>query len=96
LKLRFTPFALAELDEILTYIGGQSPHGSKTVQRRLRDTFELIRRRPKIGRLTTNDRLRRIVATPYPYLVFYEIASDAVVVIAVRHAARIPSSMPDA
>jgi toxin ParE1/3/4 len=50
---------------------------------------------PGLGRRTSNGRLRRIGATPYPYLVFYEWTADEVIVIAIRHAARDPASMPD-
>jgi toxin ParE1/3/4 len=31
---------------------------------------------------------------PYPYLIFYEVAGDEIVVHAVRHGARDPSGMP--
>jgi toxin ParE1/3/4 len=40
-------------------------------------------------------RLRRVVAHPYPYLIFYTASDDEVVVHGVRHAARRPSSMPE-
>lgn len=38
--------------------------------------------------------MRRIVATPYPYLIFYEATEDEVVILGIRHAARDPASMP--
>jgi len=38
--------------------------------------------------------LRRIVVYPYPYLIFYQILDDEIVIHGVRHAARKPSSMP--
>ena len=34
--------------------------------------------------------MRRIVVTPYPYLVFYRVAADEIVIHGVRHAARKP------
>lgn len=38
--------------------------------------------------------MRRIVAMPYPYLVFYRVVDDEVVVIGVRHAAPNRSDLP--
>ena len=38
--------------------------------------------------------MRRIAATPEPYLIFYEPVGGEVVVIGVRHGARDPSTMP--
>ena len=40
--------------------------------------------------------MRRIPATPYPYLIFYEVSGDEIVVHAVRHSARDPSDLPGA
>ena len=94
MKLRLTTRAAAELDDILTYIASRSPSGARRVQRRLQATFTAIERNPGLGRRTSNARLRRIGATPYPYLVFYEWTADEVVVIGIRHGARDPASMP--
>jgi toxin ParE1/3/4 len=35
-----------------------------------------------------------MTATPYPYLVFYEITKTEIIIHAVRHAGRDPSGMP--
>jgi toxin ParE1/3/4 len=35
-----------------------------------------------------------MAAAPYPYLTFYEVAEDEVIVVGVRHGARRPKSMP--
>ncbi len=95
MKLRLTRLAAAELDDILTYIASRFPGGARRVQRRLLATFAAIVSNPGLGRRTTNGRLRRIGATPYPYLVFYEPTADEVIIIGIRHGARDPSSMPD-
>jgi plasmid stabilization system protein ParE len=94
LKLRYTPTALAELDEILTYLAKRSPQGARNVQRRIQTVVGLIAEHPGLGRRTSRPNLRRMVALPYPYLVFYEVTEEDVVVIAVRHGARDPSLMP--
>ena len=94
MKLRFTPQALSELDTILDYIAERSPHGAERVKARLLGLAGFIQGQPHGGRKTSEPGLRRIVATPYPYLVFYEVKDDEVVIVGVRHGARDPGSMP--
>ena len=53
-----------------------------------------IQDQPHGGRKTSEPGLRRVVATPYPYVVFYEVKDDEVVIVGVRHGARDPGSMP--
>jgi plasmid stabilization system protein ParE len=93
-KLRYTPRALIELDEVLDYVAGHSPQGARRVQRRIQAITSLLLLQPYSGRRTSNQRLRRIAATPYPYLIFYEVTNDAIIIHAVRHGARDPASMP--
>lgn len=94
MKLRFTPQALSELDDTLTDIAERSPQGARRVQTRIRATLALMLRHPESGRSTSLAGLRRIVVNPYPYLIFYEISDDTIVVVGVRHAMRDPNSMP--
>ena len=95
MKLRYTLRAAEELDQVLSHIDERSPLGARHVKARIQATIELIALHPKAGRLTSRRRLRRVVAHPYPYLIFYTASDDEVVVHGVRHAARRPSSMPE-
>lgn len=93
-RLRYTPRALIELDEILAYIAAHSPQGARRVKTLIQAITMLLSLRPHSGRRTSNRRLRRIAATPYPFLVFYEVTDDEIIIHAVRHGARNPASMP--
>jgi len=93
-KLRFTLPALADLNSILDYIGAHLPQGAKRVQGRIQNIIGLLSSHPDIGVRTEDPTIRRLSTPPYPYLVFYEIAETEIIVHAVRHAARDPSSMP--
>ena len=79
---------------MLTYIAEHSPQGARRVQTRIRAITALLLLHPHSGRRTTNQRLRRITATPYPYVIFYEVTDEEVIIHAVRHGARDPASMP--
>ena len=92
MKLRYTARGLAELNEVLNYLEARSPQGARHVQMRIQTMIDLLLQHPKAGQLTSNGRLRRIVVAPYPYLIFYETAADAIVIHGVRHAARRPRS----
>lgn len=96
LTLRYTLPALADLGAILDHIAARSPQGARRVQARIKALIDLLPQYPFIGRRTSDPTIRRIMATPYPYLVFYEATSSEVIIHAVRHAARDPSGMPGA
>ncbi len=95
MKLRYTQRAAAELDAILGYIGERSPQGAAKVKRRVQAIIDMVLRHPEAGRKTSRLGLRRIVAHPYPYLVFYEAAVDEIIIHGVRHGARRTSAVPD-
>jgi toxin ParE1/3/4 len=93
-RLRYTLPALTDLAAILDYIAGQSPQGARRVQARIKAVTELLLQRPHIGRGTTDPKIRRIAATPYRYLIFYEATESEIVIHTIRHEARDPSGMP--
>ena len=71
-RLRYTRPALADLSAILDYIAAHSPQGAKRVQARIQTVIDLLLHHPQLGRPTTDPAIRRITATPYPYVIFYE------------------------
>jgi plasmid stabilization system protein ParE len=93
-RLRYTSPALADLAAILDYIAAQSPQGAAHVQGRLRKLIELLPSYPQIGGRTEDPTIRRLIATPYPYLVLYEIGEEEIIVHAIRHAAHGPLDYP--
>ena len=94
MKLRYTLPALADLSAILDYIAAHSPQSARRVQARTQALTDLLLHYPYIGRRTADPAIRRMIMTPYPYLVFYEATESEIIIHAVRHAARDPSSMP--
>jgi len=92
MRLRYTRPALADLDAILAYIAAHAPQSAARVHARI----ETVITHPNIGAQTDDPTIRRLTATPYPYLIFYEVAGEDVIIHAVRHGARDPSGMPGA
>jgi toxin ParE1/3/4 len=93
-KLSYTLPALAGLEAILDYIDSHSPQGAARVKSRIQAMIDLLLLHPLMGARTSDPAIRRMSVPPYPYLVFYEAADDELIIHAIRHAARKPSSMP--
>ncbi len=87
MKVRYTRSALRQLEKLLAYIEAHSPQGAKNVQMRLQELLGILEMQPLIGRATDDPRIRRIVATPYPY-VLYQVRTGEIVVRSIRHGAR--------
>ncbi len=94
MKLRYTLRGASELAEVLAYIEERSPQGARHVQARIQAIINLLLQYPHAGQLTSKGRVRRVVTSPYLYLIFYAATEDEVVIHGLRHSARRPSTMP--
>jgi toxin ParE1/3/4 len=83
MRLRYTLPALADLVSLLDYVADRSPRGAARIHARIRAVTELLLQYPQSGAVTDDRTIRRITATPYPYLIFYE-ATDAEIIIHAR------------
>ena len=90
MKLRYTLPALTDLESILDYIDRHSPQGAVNVKSRIKTIINLLLRHPLMGTRTDDPAIRRMTTPPYPYLVFYEISDDEVIIHAIRHTSREP------
>ena len=66
----------------------------ETPRIRVHAIIELVASHPHSGRRIGKRGLRRIAVFPYPYLIFYQVVADEIVIQGVRHAARDRSPMP--
>jgi toxin ParE1/3/4 len=89
-KLRYTRRAARQLDAVLGYVAAGSPQGADQVMDRLAAVIKLVREHPRSGTSTGKRDIRRIVANPYPFLIFYRATADEIIVHGIRHAARRP------
>ena len=94
MRLRYTREALADLDAALEHSAKHWPQVTERVKGRIQAVIHLLLQHPKIGQMTSRRGMRRMVASPYPYLIFYRATEDEIVIHGVRHSARRPSSMP--
>jgi toxin ParE1/3/4 len=90
-KLRYSPRARRDIAEIADYLTARSPNGAVSVKRRIRKTIDLVAAFPGAGRrLDQRPGVRVMPIGRHPYLVFYTLRGDEIVVLHVRHGARKP------
>ena len=89
-KVRYTRLALRQMSDILDYIEAESPQGAANVKRRLKAVIDLLADYPESGRATNRGDVRRILANPYPYVIFYRTDATGIVIHGVGDAARRP------
>jgi toxin ParE1/3/4 len=90
MRITFTPRALADLDEIASYLNARNPQGAVRVRTAILDTFQKLAQFPRIGRLQTVETVRKIGVRNYPYLIYYSVDATAaeIIVLTVQHSAR--------
>jgi toxin ParE1/3/4 len=86
MKLRYERGALADLDEIFAYIAADSRETAGRLVPRTERVARRIAASPHIGGTTRKSGFLRFPVGKY--LIVYEIMSDEVVVLYVRHSAR--------
>jgi len=62
------------------------------MRERIQTLFLLLTQHPYAGQSTDLPGVRRLIVSPYPYLIFYRVTDNAVIVQRMRHASRQPGS----
>lgn len=91
MRLSQTLPALADLQSILDYVADRSPQGAARIHTRIRAVTDLLLRHPLAGTATDHPTIRRMMTTPYLYLIFYGATDAEIIIHAVRHGARDPA-----
>jgi len=92
LRLRYTKTALRQIEAALSFIAVDSPQRADGFRRRILVATALVLDHPFIAQSTSRSDSRRVVLTPYPYVIFYRVAAGEIVLTRLRHAARKPLS----
>jgi toxin ParE1/3/4 len=89
-NVRYTQRALAQIDQVLTYIETRSPQGATRLRDRVLALTMLLQEQPHVGRATSRSNVRRLPVNPYSYLIDYRVTSTEIIIMRFRHAARRP------
>ncbi len=94
MRVAFTKGAIRQIDAIIGRIAEQSPQGAGRVRERMQATTAILGRHPYLGQATDLDDVRRMIVSPFPYLIFYRVTADAVIIQRDRHTSRDPLAVP--
>jgi toxin ParE1/3/4 len=86
MKVRYSETALRELDEIFAYIYERNRSAAAAVVDRVAALLEEF---PLAGHTTDEPGVRIMPLVRYPYLVFYAVNGEEIVILHVRHGARL-------
>ena len=90
MRLRLTRTAASQLDRLLTEIAQHRPSGAHNVQACIRASMRLLLQYPHAGQATERPFVRRLVVSPYPYVLTHRVTDDEIVIRTVRHTGRRP------
>lgn len=88
MKVRFSPQARRDLRDIHTWLSARSVTGAATVLAAILNSTGLIGQHPAIGRRTEFHGVRVLSVVRHPYLIYYSIEADKVVIVHIRHGSR--------
>lgn len=87
MKFRLLPRAVRDLEEVHKFIEIDDPSAAAKVVERLIQSFELLAKRPEVGRPIAGRPVREWSVPGLPYLIPYVIRED-IVILRVYHTRR--------
>lgn len=84
----YAPRALRDLTGIAAYLTERNPAGAANVLGAIRSSIETLGFFPQIGRLVDDARHRRVPVVRYPYVIFYRIDGNDILILHIRHTSR--------
>lgn len=88
MKICYTETALVEVNEIFAYLSERNVAAAKRVVARVERTIQNLRDFPEMAQAADEVGARRMPVGRFPFIVFYSIEGDEVVILHVRHGAR--------
>ena len=90
MRVRYTPRALADLDEIYSYLDLRAPAAARSVKDLIERRIASLAEFPAMAPQTEEPGVRELTIVRYSYKVYYEVAGDEVWIIHIRHTSRRP------
>ena len=95
MRLRYSGRAIDDLRSIAAYVREHNPGSAKRVRSHIRRTIDQLADFPHLGTPTARIAIRRLVISRYPYVVFYQVTDNNVIIHHIRHMARKPVDPAD-
>ena len=88
MRIRWTPAAAADLQNISDYLKEHHPHYRQPTMRKLYDTIRALKQWPRRGRPGREEGTREILFQPLPYVAVYRVREATVEVVRIYHGAQ--------
>ena len=88
MRLRWTPLAASDLEEIHEYLSEHHPSFAQSTVRLLYDAVRSLRRFPERGRLGEAIGTRELILARLPYIIVYRTTHEIVEVVRIYHCAQ--------
>lgn len=95
MRVRYTPRAFADLDDIRTYISKHNPTAALKVVATIEKIVARLGDFPESGQESDELDVRIVFTTRYPYRVYYRIRTDEISIVHIRHTSRKPAAKGD-
>ena len=90
MRVRYTPEARANLEDIFTYLDERSPAAARSVKEGIVRAIQRLADYPLVAPETDEPGVRELIIVRYPYKVYYQVEQEEVRIVHIRHAARRP------
>jgi len=94
MRVRYTDTALRELDEIFAYIAKHNAAAAASVVGRVENLIVQLAEFPLLAQETDVAGVRKFPLGRFPYVIYYTVEQDEVVILHIRHSARRPPTLP--
>ena len=84
MKVRYTATALAEIDQILSYIAADNQSAAASVADEIEATVVRISEHPKLAPVVYRGEVRAIIVGRFDYRMFYVVRDDELIIRNVR------------
>jgi toxin ParE1/3/4 len=88
MKARYSKRAIHDLISAADYMRDRNPRALLAIEQRNRSAIRQLELFPFIGRTTDDPEIRVLPIVHYPYLVFYEVLQDEIIIHHIRHGRR--------
>jgi len=89
MRVRYTKTALAEIDEICSYISKDNPVAAANVAAAIERTIAAIAKRPKLAPIVHDGTVHAKLVERFQYRVFYEVVGQELIIRNVRSTRRL-------
>jgi addiction module RelE/StbE family toxin len=88
MRIRWTPAAAADLQDISNYLKEHHPHYRQPTMQKLYDTIRALKEWPNRGRPGREEGTREILFQPLPYVAVYPVTEQTIEVLRIYHGAQ--------